>query len=471
MTPVSTAALLSFGRAPGWYGILTTPGRRGRGGGLRRPGEGDLISGVGMQIGEDGKRRYLAAILVLFVLLSAAYAIFTRPKYGPDERSHFVYLKSLATKGVIPPIAHASVQDENSLSSHEAHQPPLYYAYMAACYRVLKTFGVSDTALWRGLRLLNIPLGVFWILGVFALFRVMFEEKFALGATAFTALIPIAPYMSGVISNDVLIAAWFTWALVYLAKYIKQREMTLRGGLALGLLIGLANLTKAQGLLLFPLGALAMLFVYKKQRARKIKQAYAIPVLAMGIGVIVCSGWFIRNFILFHQLLPQSLQTHLIKSFWELTFSLSDTWEWVSIPTRDLFAYFWTPFWMVSPYVNLDYYHWAIALLMLLPLPGIVLRIAKKQPAGGGLLTFLMIALLLNYLSYIRYILFVDLYAKQQGRLLLATAPGISAYFVLGFDSLLGKFSGRKFIVAVGLLLMVAANVWVMTCCRSQYLQ
>jgi hypothetical protein len=423
-----------------------------------------------METDSSGNRRYLLAMVVVFVLLATAYSLLTRLKYGPDERAHFVYIRSLAVKGAIPPIAHESVQDENSPSTHEAHQPPLYYAYMACCYRVLKAVGASDSAIWRGLRLCNLPLGVFWILGVFALLRVVFEEKYALGATAFTAFIPIAPYMSGVISNDVLVAAWFTWALVYLLKYIKEHRITLRSGLLLGLLIGLAGITKAQGLMLFPLVMIAMLFVYKKHGPRDIKQAYGFPALSLVIGIIVVSGWFIRNLSVSGQLMPQSIHAPLLKSLWELTFSPADSLRWIGYATRDLFAYFWTPFWMVSPYVNPDHYYLAIMLLMLLPLPGIVIRIVKKQAAGGGLLAFLMIALALNYLSYIRHIFFVDLFAKQQGRLLLATAPAISAYFVLGIDSLLGKFPYRKFVIAAGFLLMVAANLWVMTCCKSQYL-
>ena len=41
--------------------------------------------------------RALAAIIVVFVVLSVCYSLATRLKYGPEEPDHFIYIRSLAT--------------------------------------------------------------------------------------------------------------------------------------------------------------------------------------------------------------------------------------------------------------------------------------------------------------------------------------------------------------------------------------
>ena len=75
--------------------------------------------------------RGLIAILAAFTALAVSYSLVTRLRWGPDEPAHFIYIRSIATRFELPPISHKAIGTENSVATHDGHQPPLYYALMA----------------------------------------------------------------------------------------------------------------------------------------------------------------------------------------------------------------------------------------------------------------------------------------------------------------------------------------------------
>jgi uncharacterized membrane protein len=136
--------------------------------------------------------RALGAILIGFAVIALVYSLVTPLKYGPDEPAHFIYIRSLATTLAPPPIAHTQTPTEDSIASHEGHQPPLYYAVMAMPYAILNAFGLPVDAIWRILRILGIGIGVIWIYFVYRLAREFFEsEAYALATAGFVAFIPL----------------------------------------------------------------------------------------------------------------------------------------------------------------------------------------------------------------------------------------------------------------------------------------
>ena len=86
-------------------------------------------------------RAVYAALLAAFVALAVAYNVSLPAFEAPDEASHFYYAATLLRTGALPEPVSGAPGDFRAQALHEAFQPPLYYALVAAA---LAPFDLSE---------------------------------------------------------------------------------------------------------------------------------------------------------------------------------------------------------------------------------------------------------------------------------------------------------------------------------------
>jgi 4-amino-4-deoxy-L-arabinose transferase-like glycosyltransferase len=108
-------------------------------------------------------------------------------------------------------------------------------------------------------RLLSVLMGAVTVLATYCIAQQIMPQRkgLAIGAAVINAFNPQFAFISGTINNDNLVIVLFAlaaWLLVVLAR----REMSRGRLILLGLVIGLASLTKLTGLMLLPLAAVVL---------------------------------------------------------------------------------------------------------------------------------------------------------------------------------------------------------------------
>lgn len=284
--------------------------------------------------------RWPGLILLAYLLLGSQYAFLTPPFEASDELWHYPLVQHLAQGLPLP------VQDPANIGPwrQEASQPPLYYAVLAAVTAPIDAgdlpqvrrlnphvdngivtpdgninLAVHDPQAnpWRGAllavrvaRLASLAMGAATVALTYALARVAWPARpdIYLGATAFTAFLPMFLFISGAVNNDNLIIPLATLALWLMARLVMQPPAGWRAAALwslLGLVIGLAALTKVSGVGLLPLAAgAAFMAAWQAQSPdtqpgprlrRSLTRAVAPFAATLLVALAVAGWWYARN--------------------------------------------------------------------------------------------------------------------------------------------------------------------------------
>ncbi len=245
-----------------------------------------------MHIHPRAERRWLALILALFLLLGFTYALVTPAFEASDELWHYPMVRHLADGNALP----VQVFDPALAGpwNQEASQPPLYYYLGAALTFWIDTadmaqarwlnphvdngvitpdgntnLAIHDPAAnpWAGtllavrlIRLFSVLLGA---LTVYLTWGIAGEvapgrPEVALLAAALNAFLPMFLFISGAVNNDNLALPLASLALLLLIRIVTRRRgrwfpVRWTEWAAVGVILGLAALTKEGTLGLFPL--------------------------------------------------------------------------------------------------------------------------------------------------------------------------------------------------------------------------
>jgi 4-amino-4-deoxy-L-arabinose transferase-like glycosyltransferase len=282
----------------------------------------------------------ILAIPIGFVALAAYYSVITPIFEAPDEPSHYFYVKHLADTATLPVVT----LESEELWAGEGHQPPLYYALGALLTSWIDTSDAeqlikfnphanigrplaqgnknvlihSNKENWpyqgttlaiHVCRLFSVFLGAITVFVTFLTGLELFPKRrsIALGACLLVAFNPQFLFISGAVNNDSLVTT-LSCLSVYTCIRLIKRGPSIVGSLVLGLLLGLAQLSKLNSLTLWPLGLLTVVLTHVKYRRSPkdtIESALMIFLPAIAIG----GWWFARNWFLYRNL--TGLNVHL----------------------------------------------------------------------------------------------------------------------------------------------------------------
>jgi 4-amino-4-deoxy-L-arabinose transferase-like glycosyltransferase len=286
-------------------------------------------------------RRLLSSLFIghwtLFIVLAAYLALvvaygLSSPIYEPtDEIRHFRYVRHIIVYHELP------VQSAEGPRA-QSHHPPLYYALGALAswwvpveqdvYYDPPTnphwdnrhwevsddnknqylHGADETFPFHGValavyavRCVTMLIGAGVVCLTYCIGREIFSNRpvLAAGAAALVAFDPQFIYLSGAINNDVAAALAGTavlWACVRLVR----RGPSWRADVTLGVLYGLALLTKFNLLALLALIELA--YALAVWRTRRLQVFLRGNLIVLGLAAVIAGWWFGRNYVLYGDL-------------------------------------------------------------------------------------------------------------------------------------------------------------------------
>ncbi len=298
--------------------------------------------------------RWLAVIIGLHLLLGPIYDWATPIFEASDEGAHYAVIHWLAQGRALPVQAPGAPEKP---WAQEGSQPPLYY-YLGAgltfwvdtrdfdqvlIRNPLSRVGIPGTthnvnlyrhpispAPLRGaalavklVRWFSLVLSSVTIYLTAQLARRIFPERegLALLAAALVAFNPMALFVNASVNNDNLLMLLSTAALIVTVDFMQAsppspddngrrvsrstlggaqrgRRSGWGGEVGLGLLLGLAALTKVSGLVLWPIAALGL--GWGVWRSKLPITNYLLSLLVVfGPALLVSGGWFWRNHVLY----------------------------------------------------------------------------------------------------------------------------------------------------------------------------
>jgi 4-amino-4-deoxy-L-arabinose transferase-like glycosyltransferase len=327
----------------------------------------------------------LAACLVVYLALAVGYSL-ANPLYeSPDELRHVRYVRHIATYRDLP------VQRAGGPRA-QSHHPPLYYALgaLSSCWvhveqdvyyqppenpfwayrywevsgdnknqyvrRPSDRLGVLPVPRFRGITLavyimrwmtVLIGAGVVWLTYRIGIRVFQGRRGLALGGAALVAFNPQFLYLSGAVNNDVPAALWGAAVLLQCVHVVEEGPRW-RAHVVLGVLVGLALLTKIHLLvLLVPIELAYGLALWQPlagsrtqpERRRRMWDWRAFlraNLVILGLAALISGWWFARNQVLYGD--PLGLSVH--SQLWN---SRSPAEGWWAI--RQELPYLWSSLW------------------------------------------------------------------------------------------------------------------------------
>lgn len=252
----------------------------------------------------------VALVLAAYLGIATLFAISVPAYNAPDEPAHANYARHIAATASLPTLQMGDwdsallerlkaerfpLGDDVSTIRYESHQPPLYYLLAAP----LAGGGVV------AMRLLSVAIGAVALLALYLAARLLIgDAATALLALALTAFIPqhVATFAS--ISNDGLTELWLS-LLLWLAVALQRVGTTGRRGAVVGLLTGLAMLTKLSGWVAAPL-AVAALLLAPTRAGRKASHL----AIATAVAAALVVPWIVRGALAYGVDDPLGLRRH-----------------------------------------------------------------------------------------------------------------------------------------------------------------
>lgn len=436
----------------------------------------------------------LAAVVVVYLVFAALFALNVPKWNAPDEPAHFTYVRHLATTGTFPVLEPGDYDQEylaklttaqfpDSLPidklRYESHQPPLYYLLGAGLYRLVD--GMTLRLQVLALRGLSILFGALFILAVYALARATLVQRplVALGAAAFVAGVPMQLAISAAVENDSLSELVLTLSLLVLVGGLRWGFGRSRC-LLLGLLLGLSLLTKMTIYGALPLALVALWLRWRHERLGgdapefapgavvALVQARPIAVgaflrqltLIYGVALVVSSWWFVRNALTYGWMDPLIQNRHVTVVIGQPRTAY--TWAAAEYLVTTTFQSFWAQFGWMGVLVDRRLYQALLALTVVAGL-GLALWLYRAARGREGLDQAAVRSLWLLALCFavtLGEFLYYNLtFVQAQGRYLFPALGPIGLFFVLGLLAL----APRKLAVPTvgGLYLALLALDWI----------
>lgn len=246
------------------------------------------------------ERWALALVLVLFVGWAATFLRVQPWGGGLDEPQHRAYFQVLAEDQRLPWLYQdADGQWVRYRDAHAMH-PPAYYLALLPYYCAI-SHG-SEEATRAAMRWASVVLGALTLLLAYPVCRRLLggDRLAALTATAIIGLAPLYLLVSAIVNND--IASVGAYLLLLWLGFVRwgDETVTWKRTLVLGLVAGLAGLTKGTSeIAAFASGAA---LVWTGARSDGRAQAWLRTAAFAAVALAMVAPWHIRNEILYGSL-------------------------------------------------------------------------------------------------------------------------------------------------------------------------
>lgn len=374
-------------------------------------------------------------ILMTFVIGLACrltFVLFTPTFYAPDEEPHFNYIKYLHEHHAFP------VQTSKTggpTKDWEYYQPPLYYLASVPVYQLIAHLVDSQRHFFftRAIRLLSI---LYWAINVLLAWQILKNLKLndpfiRLFVVGMVCLLPTYTFLSASINNDNLVIT-MGGAILWL---LSSKEVSDRKSLSIGILLGVALLTKLTAIVYIP--AIAGIFAVQVIRKSWPLSTAVFRFLLIGvIAGIFFSPWALRNIKVYGEIYPEGVANVL--AHW------NSTYEAFIIIQGNIQDTFWST---SGIYNNILFLPQVGVFLTYLALIGLGCGFLSKtkplrdywQGEPGSFLGGTGLAIGVNLFLALR---FGMLYDQGQGRFLFPLLIPIAIFLALGLQSLgLQKYS------------------------------
>jgi len=436
----------------------------------------------------------VVAIIAIHTALAMAQSYATRLQWGPDEPAHIIYVRSLAMDLRFPALTHGEEDNAyvpGAARTHEAHQPPLYYAMAAVVWRACaglpdqvvsyrdkqsgepRSFSVPGPV--RPVRLLSVLFGAVTLLFVWAMARTIFPERpeFWLGATGLIGFTPMFTYLSGVINNDSLLALVFAaigWQWARLLRF----GAGARDAAVAGVLLGIA-LNVKETALAFAAVTVVVLAVAPGERPRRGR--LRDTAIALGVAALLGGWWFARKWLVYGTPFIYPFMYPLLGLPPQERSALA-----AALP-RQVFLFSFMPLDVIQAHTDVAVLSRFFGALVVLSAGGLVMWLARRKGAAtprfeSAAIAMWLLAGLLVLAGLVRNILTVDWrMGTSGGRYLVSVAPLLAPVAVRGLSALacgersrtIGDGRWAKVALAVILLALLAVNVLVIRATALEY--
>lgn len=259
-----------------------------------------------MNSSERGPRGALLAGVFLLAL-GAAMRVYNAFAYnilwGFDARENWRYIELLTRSWALP------APDADWSTAH----PPFFYYMSAGIVRLAsqpdKDFNVIL------LRLVGSAVGLVMAALAVQLIRKLApqEQRRALIAWGLLLFLPVHIYMSAMLSEEILVSTLISAVLVGVALDLYQPAApatALRRAGLLGILAGLAFLTKLSGVLV--IAAVVASYLIDGWRNEKLAERLRCAALFACVAGLVGGWYYVRNLISYGYLYPHGLEVHKV---------------------------------------------------------------------------------------------------------------------------------------------------------------
>jgi hypothetical protein len=410
---------------------------------------------------ERRSRWAITAIVLSFIVLGLAYSIANPLFEATDELRHYRFVQHIIQRQSLP------IQGSDNCSA-QGHHPPLFYSAAAlvtgwidaghdVCYEPPKNpfwayrywevgndnknqylHGDEEAFPWSGnalaahlSRIVNIFIGAAVVWVTWAIGRTIWPERpyLAVGGAAIVAFNPMFLFMSGAINNDVIAAlagAAITLAAVRLLR--DGQGLRLRWGIIMGILFGLALLSKSNLAAIIVTIELALTWVaWRNKQWRHWLQANLLLAL---FTLLVAGWWFLRNQILYGE--PTGFQR------------LTELWG-VRVPAESFgvalfeLPYLWTSLWgrfgygqVPLPQLIYDILWWLVLFAAAGLLIPILLRQKNEIQEYGIFILLLVVNVALFFAVIFNYLLVSP--AGPMGRFFFPALPSFALLLFYGLS-------------------------------------
>jgi len=266
----------------------------------------------------------IAVILAAYLVIGDLYAVRTPAWQAPDEPAHYNYVRQIADDHRLPVLKMGDWQQDYQEAlkasgfnpallarletvQYEDHQPPLYYLLEAPIY------ALTDGNL-KELRLFSVLMGAGVVICAWSTLRLLLARWpiLALAGAGFVAFIPQHLAILGSVSNDALaeLVAGLTLLAVVIYLGVNRPVPSSDGATsapagspvemrdvhpaALGVLVGIALITKTTIYFLAGIAVLAVLLRWRRERwPRQRGAAHLAAVLIPAL--LIGGAWWMRN--------------------------------------------------------------------------------------------------------------------------------------------------------------------------------